>query len=234
MKKLAGDENTTMYERNIFSRLKSTVLLEGGPISTIKWNDRFVAWTRKGEVRVYDSVDRVTISRIPFNWSNEQQGLKHSCNIFWKDPYTLFIGWGDSVKVCQVKKQDIVKVETEGARAYFVQISTMFTTDFWVCGISCYEQQNIVLLGKEKDERINEASGDARPKLHIVQPYSKSYSILCTDVLQVKEYQSCTSLEYHLESLHEELLYFVVSPKDVILAKNRDHDDRIQWLIEHK
>jgi hypothetical protein len=35
-----------------------------------------------------------------------------------------------------------------------------------------------------------------------------------------------------LESLIEENLYYIVSPKDVVVAKLRDIDDHIQWLLE--
>ena len=37
----------------------------------------------------------------------------------------------------------------------------------------------------------------------------------------------------HTWGAGEEPLYYVVSPKDVVLARPRDLDDRVQWLLQH-
>lgn len=39
--------------------------------------------------------------------------------------------------------------------------------------------------------------------------------------------------DYHLETLIEENLYFIVSPKDIIVASLYENDDRVKWLIDH-
>lgn len=39
--------------------------------------------------------------------------------------------------------------------------------------------------------------------------------------------------DYHLDSLIEESQYFIVSPKDIVVASLYENDDRIKWLIEH-
>ena len=36
------------------------------------------------------------------------------------------------------------------------------------------------------------------------------------------------------ECLAEEGQFFIVSPKDVVLAKPRNPDDHVQWLMEHQ
>jgi hypothetical protein len=36
------------------------------------------------------------------------------------------------------------------------------------------------------------------------------------------------------ESISEENLFFIVSPKDVVVARLRDMDDHITWLMEHE
>ena len=35
------------------------------------------------------------------------------------------------------------------------------------------------------------------------------------------------------ECIVEENMFMIVSPKDVVVALLRDHDDHITWLIEH-
>lgn len=39
--------------------------------------------------------------------------------------------------------------------------------------------------------------------------------------------------DYHLDTLIEENQYFIVSPKDIVVATLYEHDDRVKWLIEH-
>ena len=40
--------------------------------------------------------------------------------------------------------------------------------------------------------------------------------------------------DYHLDCLIEENQYFIVSPKDIVVASLYETDDRVQWLIEHR
>ena len=255
-----GDENVTLYERNIFSRLKTTVLLEGGAlVSDLKWNDRFVAWSWRAEVRIYDMVEMVTISRVQFDSLKGEKSLTHRCNLFWKDPYTIYIGWANEVQICTVKRKiDPLKIDQDKSN-YYVQIVNMFKTDFWICGISSFGQYLTVLCLDKTEEQSSaqlmagqnssEPNGNSnptpttvdkpkllgqRPKLHIIQPDRLGYELIYTHILQTRGYQEYKPIDYHLESLTDELLFFVVTPKDIILAKSRDMDDHIQWLVEHE
>lgn len=40
--------------------------------------------------------------------------------------------------------------------------------------------------------------------------------------------------DYHLDTLIEENQYFIVSPKDIVVATLYENDDRIKWFIEHE
>ena len=40
--------------------------------------------------------------------------------------------------------------------------------------------------------------------------------------------------DYHLESLVEDKHFFVLSPKDIVVGKPRDADDRVDWLLQHE
>ena len=37
-----------------------------------------------------------------------------------------------------------------------------------------------------------------------------------------------------LECLMEDNMYFIVSPKDLVVARQRDLDDHLSWLLEHE
>jgi len=36
------------------------------------------------------------------------------------------------------------------------------------------------------------------------------------------------------ECLPDDGMYFIVSPKDIVTARQRDEDDHITWLLEHE
>ena len=36
------------------------------------------------------------------------------------------------------------------------------------------------------------------------------------------------------ESVSEDNLFYIVSPKDVVVARQRDEDDHIAWLLQHE
>lgn len=49
----------------------------------------------------------------------------------------------------------------------------------------------------------------------------------------VRRYSEYKCNNYHLECLIEECQYFIVSPKDIVVASLYENDDRIKWFIEH-
>ncbi len=44
------------------------------------------------------------------------------------------------------------------------------------------------------------------------------------------EFCGCCVSEY----LIEDNMYFIVSPKDIVIARERDQDDHISWLLEQE
>lgn len=112
----------------------------------------------------------------------------------------------------------------------FILVST-FQTEFYISGIAPLDQQ-LVLLGVPKEQDENNKS--LRPQLYIVEYKDNDYSDICTDSLTLRGYQEYSVNDYHLEVLIEENMFFIVAPKDVVIASPYDLDDRIQWFIQHK
>lgn len=72
-----------------------------------------------------------------------------------------------------------------------------------------------------------------RPQLYTVEYRDNEYTDICTDYLSLRGYQEYNVNDYHLDCLVEENRFFIVAPKDVVLASPYDLDDRVQWLIQH-
>lgn len=94
-----------------------------------------------------------------------------------------------------------------------------------------------------------------RPQVHILEPFSNSYTEVSKDILTPNGCLTVPSSKhnhhhhrgsrsknkdpnvdpppYTLLSIHNEGIYLIICPKDVISAKPRDYDDHIDWLIQN-
>lgn len=88
----------------------------------------------------------------------------------------------------------------------------------------------LVVLGYSKPQPGEKAN---RPVLCALEYKSNDYTEICIDTLSIKGYENYSHMEYHLDYLEEENQYFIVSPKDIVVASLYEADDRVQWLIEH-
>ncbi|KAH9500097.1 Vacuolar protein sorting-associated protein 41 [Bulinus truncatus] len=227
---VTGDDKLILNEKgSLFNRHKMTILHQGeGPIRNIKWGGEFIAWVNDKGVKVFDMTTKTKITRI--DKDNNMRNDLCICQLVWRDARTLLIGWGDKIKICVVKEA----AKTAESLARFVEITHMFTTDFVICGLAPLAT-NIVVLSCEKTAIQGEAgiTQTERPHLQIVEPHNRTYDEISNDALSIRGFQLVRCNDYHLECIPDENLYFIVSPKDIVVARLRDQDDHISWLMEH-
>ncbi|XP_077232382.1 uncharacterized protein LOC143869458 [Tasmannia lanceolata] len=299
---VAGDDRVVLYERGFLARYKSTVLqTKEQKVRTLSWKGQFIAWATDLSVQIFDIEQRAIITRI-----KRESDLDGSdpCQFSWKDKRTLLIGWGNTVKVCLIKERSheiLNDTQLKELPRKYVEIVSMFETDFTVCGLSPFSDSLLTLSINYPDGRQRRLSRDTqsscdssltsipssnassdtthnysmtqsseissssanqqastinsttsesliRPQVHILDTYSNSYNEVSKDVLTPNgclssppkktyptnhQHPGGKSFPYNLLSLHNEGIYFIVCPKDVISAKPRDNDDHIDWLIQH-
>ena len=246
---MTGDDKVILHERIFLSRYKQTVLCENeGPITSIKWRGRFAAWISNRGVRVYDVIEFKMISLIKKEDLGESRSSSAAgysmakneevpCRIAWSDQYHLFVAMGDLVRVCVVKMrstEELLSPRTKDLPQYKVELASSFhLPDLWVSGIAPFGDTDLVVLlvvPKQKTE-----DGDAmRPQVLVVEPQpGTGYQEVCSDVLSIRGFEKYRPKDYHLECLVEDQHYFIVSPKDIVVGKPRDTDDRIDWLLQH-
>lgn len=88
----------------------------------------------------------------------------------------------------------------------------------------------MILLGFPKDLDENQCS--LHPELHIVKYKDNDYTEIYADSLSLRGYKQYTVNDYHLDVLIEENRFFIIAPKDIVVASLFDVDDRIQWLMD--
>ncbi|XP_048576551.1 vacuolar protein sorting-associated protein 41 homolog isoform X2 [Nematostella vectensis] len=231
---VTGGSKLTLTERGWF-RNKTTVLHEGeGAIRTIKWRATFIAWSNDVGVRVFDTSSKKVITYIKRDQGSPRPQLYRG-NLWWKDDVTLVIGWADNITICVVKTRDH---EVRDLPSRYVEIVGKYKTEYYISGIASLGKEIVILSYmtdiEAGDKRQAGELSAQRPQLRLLQCLSLNESEeMSADALSIRGYQHYRCDDYHLENVAEENLFYIVSPKDIVLAKPRDMDDHLTWLIEH-
>ncbi|XP_064456736.1 vacuolar protein sorting-associated protein 41 homolog isoform X2 [Ornithodoros turicata] len=226
-------DKVILYERTFLPRYKNTTIYQGeGTVHCVSWNGRFVAFATDMTTVVYDMYQRDITSKIKRSHDPKLSSDLYRCSLSWQDYETLLVGWADTVKVCKVKPYKGTAPPPPGCLSdYYVEIVSMFTTDFFIAGLAPLGTDTMAALTLRKDQE--EHTGGNRPELRVLEPLVDDYTDQSSDILTVRGFASYHCADYHLECLPEEGLFFIVSPRDVIVAKPRDEDDHVAWLLEH-
>ena len=236
---MIGDDNgVTMYEKSGFlNRYKSLTLSDGtdGPIRVIKWRGRFAAWWSKKGVVVYDVVHEKIISIIKFGpilQESDVEREKMTCRIAWSDQKSLFISYGDTVRICNVCRRNPNDPKSRELPQYMVEILyTVPLEGFWISGVAPMDKLIVLLTTPKVVVQDGEDVEDDKPQLMIIEPIEDDYNVISTDYLCLKDHDKHSIHDLNLEYLLEDQYYFIVSPNDIFFGKPRDEDDHVDWLI---
>ena len=136
-------------------------------------------------------------------------------NFIWNEKHQLIIAWGDYVQICQIKNR-------AGTRK--VEIQKMCQTGFKCSGISQLGDDLLVLSYED----------DSKPAVRIITPNVSDYDEVAFDTLTMRDYGAFKSRDYILTKNDDLNNYFIVSPKDIIVAVEPDDQDHLTWLLENE
>lgn len=198
-----------------------------GPITTIRWNGDYLAWANSAGVKIYDcnAFERIT----SVNRSQTQgQGEASRCFLAWANKDTLLIGWGSSVRVGVVKQ----KVSESSNPSRFFQIVSVFHTGFNIYGLAPFGEQQIAFLTRATESADQKASDSV--EFHVL---TWSADEIINDSISM-DLKGCLpnsiSLQFlwRSETPETKPAFFIMAPQDLVVARSRDLDDHIQWLVE--
>lgn len=202
-----------------------------GYVQAMAWHDRFVAWASEVGVRVYDLSDRCSLGLIQWEKSPNRSIEDYRCNLLWSAPNTLMIGWVDTIRICVIRKRSHIELQTRDVTQYLVDPVYTFQTDYYISGLGPLDDQ-LVLLGVPK-ESDPDTGKTQRPVLTVSDYKDCEFSEVSSDILNIRGYEEFSCNDYYLDILIEENRFFIVSPKDIVIASPYDIDDRVNWLTEH-
>jgi len=223
---------------------KDNLLHSGeGPIQTIKWKGSLIAWSNDYGVKIYDCNTAQRISYIDRPKGSPRADL-YKCNLCWENDYTLIIGWADCVKIGQIKeKEKEIKDKDLSKNSLpdrYVEITGMFQTEYFISGIAPFGEYLVVLAYSESrsddqpqisDNNNKQKMQAQRPELRII---TRSNEEVSSDALSIHGFEHYVSNNYKLGYMPQESLFYIVSPRDIVVARPRDLDDHISWLIERR
>ncbi|KAK9762214.1 Vacuolar protein sorting-associated protein 41, variant 2 [Basidiobolus ranarum] len=218
---------------------KDTILHGGeGPIYALEWRGDLIAWANDTGVKIYDTISNQRITYIDRPAQSPRADL-YRCHLCWKTDKILLIGWADSVKVAVVKEKSKSEV-APGTPNLYVEIISMFRTDFIVAGIApfadmllllTYASDNIQHKEDDVDVEQHKRKIASPPELRLINSDNEEVS---SDVLSMVGYEHYQPNDYILDFFPSEDLFYVASPKDIVVAKLRDLEDHVTWLLERQ
>lgn len=229
---VVGDDKLTLYEKNFLKKLKPNVLsIAEGHVISVCWNGSFVAWASCLGVRVYDLNEKCSLGLMKWEEPANSRLENFRCNFRWASSNTLLIGWVDTIRICVIRKRNSAEATLRALPGFIVDPISTFQTTFYISGLAALTSNQLVVLGypKEKDSERKAL----RPVLSVLEYKLNSSEEVCTDSLSLRGYQEYSVNDYMLGCLHEENRYYIIAPKDIVVATLFDTEDRVQWLLDH-
>ncbi|XP_034472992.1 vacuolar protein sorting-associated protein 41 homolog isoform X2 [Drosophila innubila] len=229
---IVGDNKLTLYERNLLQRLKPSELcaVEGSVLS-ICWQGNFVAWASHLGVRVYDLSEKCSLGLMKWEVPQDSRLENFRCHLRWPNATTLLIGWVDTIRICVIRKRNVIEASSSNLPGFIVDPVSTFQTSFNICGLAPLAVNQLVVLGCRKEKSADKKP--LRPVLCVIEYKNNTCEEICTDSLSLRGFEEYTVNHYSLGCIIEENRYFIIAPKDIVVASLIETDDRVEWLIKH-
>eukprot|EP00252_Welwitschia_mirabilis_P005003 TRINITY_DN1539_c0_g1_i1.p1 TRINITY_DN1539_c0_g1~~TRINITY_DN1539_c0_g1_i1.p1 ORF type:complete len:997 (-),score=210.12 TRINITY_DN1539_c0_g1_i1:238-3228(-) len=234
-----------------------------GPIHAVKWSGSFLAWANDLGVKVYDTANRQRITHIERPHASPCAELLRPHLVWQDGRFLIIgwgttVRIADIHQNINGGTTAADRKYTSPTGSKQAVIVADFQTDYLISGVAPHGDALFILAyipdkedeGKEVGNRVPswQAGCARRPEVHVVSWKNED---LTADELSIHHYERYNATDYELAhaplsstcngtggggwqwNAGEEPLYFIVSPKDVIIAKPRNADDHIAWLVQH-
>ncbi|WFD44675.1 Vacuolar protein sorting-associated protein 41 [Malassezia psittaci] len=242
---------------------KETILHSGeGPIWTLSWHDRWIAWANDRGVRVLDVYTHNVITLIASPQPSIRMELAR-CHFFWRDSLTLLIAQGQRITVASIRRrfqeaEDVLQsvsslstlIPTLNANEpnYFAEITEIFQVDYLVAGIAYFHDRIITLAYRAHPDDLRALHNGAVRYQHDAQlqelcVIDDQGEEIGSDVVYMDDVHarcndlhlaSCLLPGKNASNATDEFLLYVAGPRNVILAKPRTEKDHLEWLLERR
>ena len=217
---VVGTDRIMFNEKGFFG-VKRTIIHAGeGPIWTISWKNTFIAWANDMGVKIFDTNSRKLITKIARDPKSPSPADYH-CHLCWYSAVTLLVGWANTIKICQVRPR--TSSDSPDLPPFYVEVMNIIYLDHYVSGIGAQPDDKIISLGyrpPENEKRV-------RPCVRITNFNGAELSL---EELSINGFETSGPNDYNMSVLSIDHFVYICAPNDLVLAKPRDMDDRVDWL----
>lgn len=246
------------------SNKEQTIHKGEGPIYAVRWHKQYIAWGNDLGIKIYDvsQQQRIGFIKRPANapraemfrcclvWVDGKANKQFNTQRVGKNEqyHTLIIAWGQTINIVVLKERLVVaNMSIAGGqqsagptfmRTFSTLHATGFAVDFYICGVAPYESNLIVLAYDEDNDDSDDGSDNRRAIRASPRPELRIYDLegeeIALDALSIRDYEHYFATDYRLEFSREDLVFYILSQRDIVLARPRDADDHVKWLMSHE
>lgn len=234
-----------------------------GPIHAAKWRTSLIAWANDVGVKIYDTASNQRLTYIERPRGSPRAELLRPHLVWQDDTFLVLgwadtikvaaIRVKDSIPADKPAPTSSTtgRKQTYNVGVKYVEIVAAFQTEYYISGLAPYGDALVILAylpgeksGDMTDSNPSRQGQGQRPEVRIVTWQNEE---LTTDALSIYGYDRYKAKDYVLAhapfqgsssaggqwAAGDEPLYYIVSPKDVVIARPRDADDHVNWLLQH-
>ena len=160
--------------------------------------------------------------------SYEDLSFTHSPSLIsFSSCFHLYLPYNDFERTINSNLKTKERRNASGPSKY-VEIIRFIQTDYWICGLAPFDGGHLVTLAYTKESQPGNAE---RPELKMI---TKDNQEISSDALGIHSYEHYSAKSYRLDYMTTESIFYIVAENDIIVAKPRDLDDHITWLLKHQ
>ena len=217
---VVGTDRLMFNEKGFFGVKRSVLHAGEGPIWKVSWKKTFIAWANDMGVKIFDTNSRKLITKIARD-PKSPSPADYQCHLCWYNGVTLLVGWANTIKICQVRPR--TSADSQDLPPFYVEVMNIIYLDHYVSGIGPQPDDKIISLGY----RAPENGQPVRPCIRITGFNGEELSL---EELSIKGYETCGPNDYNMSVLTYDHFVYICAPTDLVLAKPRDMDDKVEWL----
>lgn len=208
---------------------KGETLAEGdGPIYITSWHGRFIAWCDERGVSLYDTTSKNAIKAVVSPPADSPRIDLYKPRILWISDDKFAVSWTKTVTLVQLNSSYLSGYTFPSS----IEVVAEVEVSYFITGIAFHRNQFLLLAftGEElKDNDSGEIQTSPPPEIRILD--SSLTEVVC-DSLSLSGYELCQPNDYALVPGDD--CFYIVSPKDVIMGKSFESDDKVRWYLERE
>eukprot|EP01061_Rhynchopus_euleeides_P023547 TRINITY_DN3829_c5_g1_i1.p1 TRINITY_DN3829_c5_g1~~TRINITY_DN3829_c5_g1_i1.p1 ORF type:complete len:980 (+),score=353.51 TRINITY_DN3829_c5_g1_i1:55-2994(+) len=206
-----------------------------GKIHAIQWRGDLIAWADDTGVKVIDVKKDKKIVKVARE-KNAPLADMYRCALCWETDTTLLISWANWLAVCVIKKRPSFETARDSSLPEQCgEVTARFIMpSYFVSGIAPFGKKLLMLTYPEDTMKKKAGTASPKPELRILNRVNTKMNEIEKNSIKLEGYERLLASDYRLafdDREERDRVYYILSPKEIVVCKPCDIDDRINWLL---